>query len=175
MVFVSKLSERQLLHGLLEGDNNCQLCLQEASSTTMPFALRHLFATVLSCCAPHDPRSLWEQFKALMPEDYLNNGLHLPTAKLATLQSINSFLEPMGNNVNEYNLVHFHVDLDVNEKTLKMIDSELEIHISDEDLSAVNYLNPRQRIAYNMILDKVLSGGWGVFFIYGPGGIGKTY
>ena len=99
-----------------------------------------------------------------MSEDYLNNDLHVYAAELATLHTINSLLEPMRNNVNDYNLVDFHVGLDLTEKALKLINDELEMQVSDDYISVIDNLNHRQKITHDMIIEKVLSYGFVVFF-----------
>ena len=46
-VIAKTFREAALLYGLLEGNDNCELCFKEVSVYEMPFALRRLFATVL--------------------------------------------------------------------------------------------------------------------------------
>ena len=62
-VLTSSFRESALLHGLLKGDNNLTLCLQEASIYQMPYTLRRLFETILAYCEPDNPKKLWENFE----------------------------------------------------------------------------------------------------------------
>lgn len=81
----------------------------------------------------------------------------------------------MGKKVNDYGLVTFKVDLQAHEKMAQTINEELEIEISDVDRGAIRNLNVEQKIAFDLIMEKVLSDQGGLFFIDGPGGTGKTY
>ena len=174
-VFVPTFREAALLHGLLEGDDNYDLCIEEAVSYRMPFELRRLFATILALCTIQDPKFLWEKFKESMWEDYVRKKVPLVDAEIRVLQDINFILEPMGKNINDFNLVSFHVDLELSEKIEKVIDEELQIDVSIDDLRAVENLNIQQKFAFDMIMSKVICDQGGLFFIDGPGGTGKTY
>ena len=54
----SSFREVALSHGLLDTDDSIELALKEASLYQMPFALRHLFATILVLCKPNNPKEL---------------------------------------------------------------------------------------------------------------------
>lgn len=56
---------------LLENDKHWEDTLSEAELTRHPKQIRDLFAIILSCCAPADPRKLWERFKECLSEDIL--------------------------------------------------------------------------------------------------------
>ena len=156
-ISTSSFREAALLHGLLNGDNNSQLCLEEASLYQMPCSLRRLFATILAFCCLDEPKTLWNGFREFLCEDYTRNGMVLQEAELKTLQFINSVLEPIGKNVNDYGIVDYDVNLRDDEKLAKIMDEELGIVISDLDISSVNSLNKEQKIAYDMILEKVFA------------------
>lgn len=47
--------------------------------------------------------------------------------------------------------------------------------MSEQDLLAISTLNKEQKHAYDTILEKVLYGEDGAYFINGSGGTGKTY
>ena len=171
----STFCKAALSYGLLEGDDNYASCLEEATLYKMPYELRHLFATVLAFCDVSDPKSLWEKYKTSLCEDYIRDKSTLFDIELMALQSIHMLLEPMGKNINDYALVAFHVDVGLQEKTTKMLDEELHVEISSHDLQAPEKLKDQQKIAFDMILSHVFSGKGGLFFIDGPGGIGKTF
>ncbi|XP_075074083.1 uncharacterized protein LOC142161913 [Nicotiana tabacum] len=52
---------------------------------------------------------------------------------------------------------------------------ERSIIVSNEDLLMHRKLNKEQKMAYNVILQRVFANKSGVFFIDGPGGSGKTF
>ena len=58
---------------------------------------------------------------------------------------------------------------------IKEIIDEKSIVVSDEDIQAHSKLNEDQKIAYDIILDKIVSNKSGVFFIDRPRGTGKTF
>lgn len=167
--------EAALLHGLLNGDENYDLCLEEASLYKMPFELRRLFATILAYCSVNNPSFLWNKYKLSMCEDYVHANYALADAELTVLQNISLILEPMGKNVNDYSLVDFFVDLDLHEKTAIVIEEELHVNVSREDKEAPQKLNQQQRFAFDLITDAVFSNKGGLFFVDGPGGTGKTF
>lgn len=51
--------EAAQLHGLLEGDDNIELCLKEASFYQMSYILHCLFATILIYCKLNNMGKLW--------------------------------------------------------------------------------------------------------------------
>ncbi|XP_022858871.1 uncharacterized protein LOC111379680 [Olea europaea var. sylvestris] len=73
-VETSSIREAALLHGLLNGDTNCDLCSQEALEYQMPTPFHRLFTTILTLCAPNDPKNLWNKFKIFMIEDFIRAG-----------------------------------------------------------------------------------------------------
>ncbi|PWA56839.1 hypothetical protein CTI12_AA412320 [Artemisia annua] len=103
---VNTFQEAALLHGYLLDNNSQQLCLEEASVFHMPYELRRLFATLLVYSCPNNPRDLWLAYENHMLEDLLrSNQMTHREAKKNALQQINGFLQSMGRNINEFNLV----------------------------------------------------------------------
>ncbi|XP_059663507.1 ATP-dependent DNA helicase pfh1-like [Cornus florida] len=81
----------------------------------------------------------------------------------------------MGRSVKQFDLPNI-VSRDVcNHSFTKEIDDEYAIVTPFEDYNAVATLNAKQKNAYDMIVECVLSNKPGIFFIDGPGGTGKTY
>ena len=66
----SSFHETTQLHGLLEGDNNIELCLKEAYFYQMSYTLRCLFANILIYYKPNNPWKLWENFEQPKFDDY---------------------------------------------------------------------------------------------------------
>ena len=59
--------------GLLEDYAEYRRCLQEASIMNMPSQMRQLFATLMVFQTPSDMRTLFEEFKEAMCEDYIRH------------------------------------------------------------------------------------------------------
>ena len=57
--------------GLLNDDNQWDLCLLEGNSFKSASMLRRLFATILLFCEPSDPFRLWTSHKDNLSDDYL--------------------------------------------------------------------------------------------------------
>ena len=75
------------LYGLLNDDNNLDLCLEEASLYQMPYTLRHLFATLLVYCNVNDPKKLWKKFENAMSEYYSYLSISRVNIRIKVLQN----------------------------------------------------------------------------------------
>lgn len=58
-----------LRRGLLEDDDEWELCLQDAAEIQTESQLRHLFVTLLLFCAPTQPDTLWMNFRKKICDD----------------------------------------------------------------------------------------------------------
>ncbi|XP_075091768.1 uncharacterized protein LOC142171941 [Nicotiana tabacum] len=162
--------------GLLHCDNSLVKCMSEAACYQMPYSLRCLFATILVHCSPDNPRELWKQFEDSMSEDFKN--LANITAKdvhLAVLNHINDILHSMGRDINEFNLVSETITSSKMANEAKEVYFERNIIVSDEDLLLHRKLNIEQKMAYDVILQRLFANKSGAFFIDGPGGSGKKF
>ena len=56
--------------GILEKDDEWDQCLQEASASKTPIAMRKLFVIILSHCSPSSPGHLWHKYKGDLSEDF---------------------------------------------------------------------------------------------------------
>ncbi|XP_010669963.1 uncharacterized protein LOC104887074 [Beta vulgaris subsp. vulgaris] len=79
----------------------------------------------------------------------------------------------MGKDINNYPLIDGTINLQENLKTIKELEDETNIKMSEEDLLSVSKLNKNKNI-HDTIMAKVLYNQPGAFFIDGPGGTGKT-
>ncbi|XVF85291.1 hypothetical protein PTKIN_Ptkin17bG0105700 [Pterospermum kingtungense] len=71
----------------------------------MPIELRRLFVILLVYCELPDVRKLWEDYPDAMSEDF--KRMHEDSMKIqvaCTLRSIESYLESMGKDINNYDL-----------------------------------------------------------------------
>ncbi|CAL0312721.1 unnamed protein product [Lupinus luteus] len=162
--------------GFLEGDDSVRQCLIEASNLRTPIALRRLFVTILVFCDPTDVRSLWEEFKNYMVEDY-------PSTSCTTrnnftnqlLRDLNDLLLLHGKQISDFDLPTVPLQAAEDNVVPRIIDEQLSFHISHEDLDAVGKLNSDQSLAFNNIMNVIEQGHSKVFFVDGPGGTGKTF
>ncbi|XP_020252361.1 uncharacterized protein LOC109829733 [Asparagus officinalis] len=175
--------------GLLEADDSISDCLVEATTFQMPYALRRLFAIILVYFQPSNVRKLWNDHFKAMAEDFKGgvDEYMLPARVAWTLKSISLFLESMGKHIADYDLpllIHddvkhiadydlpllIHDDVDQCQTLPIEIIDEREIDIPFEDFYAQSKLNPRQKQAFDIILDRVNKKKSGIFFVDGPGG-----
>ena len=141
--------EANLLHGLLEVDNNIELSLKEASLYQIPYTLRHLFATILIYYKPNNPRKLWENFEKTMSDDYLLLYNKSTDIRSKVLKHISCILESMGKSMDDYHVVYYNINLNNEEHTFKEINEELQIIVDENDIVATKSLNPEQKYTYD--------------------------
>ncbi|XP_028064221.1 uncharacterized protein LOC114267384 [Camellia sinensis] len=110
-----------------------------------------------------------------MSKDLSREG-QLSTKQICSrlLQNINSALESMGKNIEQFYLSDLSVPSDEIDDCCKDIEDEHNILVSEVDLMSILLLNTKQ-LTYSKIVDIVLSANPGYFFIDGPGGTGKTF
>ncbi|XP_022152308.1 uncharacterized protein LOC111020056 [Momordica charantia] len=163
--------------GLLDSDQSVVECLDEAVSFEMPNAFRRLFATLLMYCEPIDVRKLWEDYSHVLSEDYRKDEQpNLEYHIQCSLRDIKVFLESMGKQITMYDLpIIKPMQIFANDCNTKDILDERSIIVSDEDIQASSKLNEDQKLAYDIIVQRIMNNKSGVFFIDGPGGTGKTF
>ncbi|XP_056690321.1 uncharacterized protein [Spinacia oleracea] len=145
---------------LLEEDNVVDLCLAKACEVQMPAALRRLFATVLMFCQASDPTAMWFKYYAAISQCYSHQFPESGNrVKHLTVRSIEQYLEAMDDEFT---------------RTKDIIDA-LDAPIPQECIYCRDRLNPAQQEAFDCIIDHVVRGKAGAFFIDGPGGTGKTF
>nr|XP_043615630.1 uncharacterized protein LOC122587509 [Erigeron canadensis] len=109
-----------------------------------------------------------------MVEDLFNQMTRREATTQALLQ-VNGFLQSMGKSIHEFDLVpqdYSYADL---QDQTREIRAEQAIVVSQEDLDAILKLNKRQKITFDVIIQRVNANESGAFFVDGPGGTGKTY
>ncbi|XP_070013430.1 uncharacterized protein [Nicotiana sylvestris] len=162
--------------GLLHCDNSLIECMLEAACYQMPYSLIRLFATILVYCSPDNPGELREQFEDSMSEDFkILANITAKDIHLAVLNHINDILHSMGRDINEFNLVSENITSSKMANEAKEAYFERNIIVGNEDLLLHRKLNIEQKIAYDIILQRVFVNESGAFFIDGPGGSGKTF
>jgi hypothetical protein len=91
------------------------------------------------------------------------------------LLDIRGLLQSMGKGIKLFPLPDIDETYDNTYGEAREVIEETNIKVDKEDTTLATLLNPEQRLAYDKILAAVDGGDGGVFFVDGPGGIGKTY
>ncbi|XP_026399667.1 uncharacterized protein LOC113295551 [Papaver somniferum] len=142
--------------GLLENDRSARASLAEAATVKMPSALRRQFFSILHFCNPTGVRELWDEFFNNMVDDYSsssNTSSTLLSDRL--LRELNLILKQHDKDISMYDLPPIVGTLGKEVEILSLIQEELSIPISDEDLSSVQKLNEDQSRAYNTIMGAI--------------------
>ncbi|XP_075654860.1 uncharacterized protein LOC142625034 [Castanea sativa] len=162
--------------GLLENDNSIRQCLLEARDIRMPSALRRLFATILVFCLPTGVRELWNEFYPYMVEDYPSTFVTTETHRTnKLLKDLRALLLQHGKHIIEYDLPISTGECDNDSAVPRLIQDELTVPNVDEELTLIEKLNNDQRVAFEKIMIIIDRKENMIFFIDGPGGMGKTF
>jgi hypothetical protein len=173
-------------HGLLEDDNEWELCLEEATVMQTGHQLRQLFATILKENWPlSDPVALWNRFKENICDDVrhklIQKGFPNPTEDqiydygLYLLDSIlNGSAKSLGDFPPMPQPVENWAQLDANRLIAEQLayDREEQRNLAEPRIQG---LNPEQRAAFDAIMNSVMNNEPKLFFLNGPGGTGKTH
>ncbi|XP_021997886.1 uncharacterized protein LOC110894937 [Helianthus annuus] len=174
--------------GLLDDDNEYIECIKEASFTGNGHYLRSLFGTLLLSNTLSRLEVVWEKTWELLSEDILYNmrkdsgfsGLVVSDERLKniTLSKIENYLIRNGSSLHRFSPMPVPDENSTIYETNSLINEELSWDMDEvraEFNKLRNSLNDDQRAVYNQIMAVVLHGKGGVFFVYGYGGIGKTF
>ena len=184
-VLYDTIWEACLAHGLLKDDGEWRHSLDEAIHFQTSFILHGLFVVILRDCIPADPQSLWQQYKShicdnlpcLLPclgfhnvtqdavEDY---GLYLMQETL--LWGLNRTLKDVGmvapsrdwDSLLSNHLLQDHMQFDPAEEGQLLVQT-------------VPLLNHEQCLAFDWIMESILSDEKCTFFVIGAAGTGKTF
>ncbi|XP_073133484.1 uncharacterized protein [Henckelia pumila] len=161
---------------LLQHDDYVRQCMQEACSIKMPSSLRRLFVSILVFCQPTRVRELWNEFHPYMSQDYgrsTSSNDYFITNKL--LLEIRRLLHQYNKKFEDFDLPSISVEFFDDFPLPRIIEDELSIQVSDEDLRSIQFLNSEQRLAFDSIVGCIMCNQSKLFFIDGPGGTGKTF
>src|ERR1043165_2102708 len=70
----STYKEAAAYMGLVDDDDECDACLEEASYFKMPYQLRQLFASIIIYCQPANLKDLWDNYLDNLIEDFIFQG-----------------------------------------------------------------------------------------------------
>jgi hypothetical protein len=174
--------------GLLADDNEWDQALEEAGVWALGRQLRDMFASMLMFCEVTNPRQLWDahweslsdDIKAMTRCKRADPTVTLPEDALKdrALYEIDQVLMRNGHRLEDFPMFpkfnyipYVHGGNQLVQEELAYDQHSLTI---DAD-NAEDRLNDDQRNAYETILNVVTNKEGKLFFVYGSGGIGKTF
>ncbi|XP_021755611.1 uncharacterized protein LOC110720849 isoform X4 [Chenopodium quinoa] len=168
--------EACLKAGILEEDDAASSCLAEATEIQLPGALCRLFATVLIFCQPSDPAELWRKYYPALSEDFAQKYSGAESKiKILTVRSVEQHLEAMGKSLCGCGLAVLVDNNDTEIDRTKDIQDALDAPIPQACIDSRSLLNPAQKEIFTCIMQHIVEGKPGAFFVDGPGGTGKTF
>ncbi|XP_073152070.1 uncharacterized protein [Henckelia pumila] len=171
----STFKEAAKNRGLLQQDDYVHQCMREACSVRMPSSLRRLFVSILVFCEPGRVRELWDEYHPYMCEDY---GRAISSSNFIInilLLELRRLLHQYNKKLDDFDLPLLSAEFLEDTPLPRIIEDELSIHIYDDDLRSIERLNPKQRIAFDTIMESIIQNQSKLFFIDVPGGTGKTF
>ena len=172
---------------MLGDDLEWYSAFDEALTWGMGDQLRRLFVTILVHCGVNDENAFFEKYWSHLAEDIhynIKRSFHddnhvVPPDELRDilLDKLTVLFSKNGSNILDHRLP-LKTTYDDNSDDNEMITNELSADPKSELLKAetmYNQLNPDQLLAYKNIIDRVVSGKPGFFFVSGYGGTGKTF
>ncbi|XP_074303613.1 uncharacterized protein LOC141638064 [Silene latifolia] len=174
--------------GLLDGDEEWNVALNEAATWATGHQLRELFATLLIFCEVSDPKQLWLTHWKNLSDDILHRqqrrlGYRVIRLTDEQIQNYALFELEMILNRGGRSLRNY-ADFPIPDTTLlknsgnRLIIEEqsydTEQLASESDQLQIG-LNADQRRVYDSVLQAIYQKTGGLFFVYGSGGTGKTY
>nr|XP_017245346.1 PREDICTED: uncharacterized protein LOC108217005 [Daucus carota subsp. sativus] len=187
-IVYSTYKEACFQRGLLESDNEWHIALHDASLSASAHQLHDLFVTLLVFCEVVNPRELWEKHWNNLADDFeytKRKQLSLPTLKITdndkqmlALEAVQHLLRQYGKTLADYPGMP---ELSVVSTSKYKNDLLLEEMMYDRERlqlkAAEQYpcLNEMQRTIFDEIVEQVELDKGGFYFVYGPGGTGKTF
>lgn len=165
-------SQACLARGLIRDDNEWFDCMEEASQSKFPRALRLLFANILIHCSPKFPHLLWDKFKDDLSFDLLKHYPDCHDAYMQALYLINKKLLDQDKSLNDFVGMP---QLTGHEKRISegdIVDPKNEANLADK---LINLMNKDQFMIVNEFNDFFNEGKQKFLFVDGPGGTGKSF
>ncbi|GKD84767.1 DNA helicase PIF1, ATP-dependent [Tanacetum coccineum] len=175
-------------YGLLNDDKEWAHAINKASFWALAPQLRDLFVTMLLFCDVSRPLRLWEETWELLSQDILLKKRKLykyPNLQLKEEQIKNYCLVEIEAllNRNGRSLADFQELPRPNPALLTKLDNRLIREAMDFDIKQSklehdqlhSLLNPEQRAIYEDVIQSVHNQSGQFYFVYGPGGTGKTF
>jgi len=176
-----------IARGLLEDDNEWNVCLREAATFATGSRFRSLFAMILKVCGPAQPALLWETYKEDASDDVV--ALERRLRRDLTLELENEERYDIALRLLDDCLIRLGSSLAAfpdmpqpryprTEPTAnRFIKDERALAPLDVPIQEIDLLNEDQRSIFDAVCEAVQArlDGPKVFFVDGPGGTGKTF
>ncbi|XP_035840208.1 ATP-dependent DNA helicase PIF1-like [Helianthus annuus] len=175
-------------YGLLNDDKEWNDALSEAKLWASGSQLRELFVTILLFCEVNRPAQLWAQNWEILSDDilymkrrlFMFPGLHLSDDQLKNycLIELNELLEKNGKSLEDFTDMPQPDTSLLDKLDNRLIREELSYNkkkLTDEHDQLYASLNTEQTVIYDTVIDSVVTRKGGFYFVYGPGGTGKTF
>ncbi|XP_021979692.1 uncharacterized protein LOC110875797 [Helianthus annuus] len=175
-------------YGLLNDDKEWSDALSEAHMWASGSLLRELFVTMLLFCEVNSLGQLWEKHRETLSDDILykkRKHFMFPRLQLSNEQrknyclvELDELLEKNGKSLHDFaDMPQADTSL-LNAMDNRLIREELSYNtkiMADKHQQLYASLNMEQKTIYNIVIDSVLARKGGFHFVYGAGGIGKTF
>ena len=173
--------------GLLGGDQEWNIALQEASFSATLAYMRSLFCQLLIFCEVSNPVTLLQSHASSMSEDIphiLSEALHIRDLHVSPqdlqdglMYELQAILASYGKSVRDFgfNLPPPHLMQILNNRALMEERSYNRELLRSESERLVGHLNADQRIIFERVTHAVNDRCQRLIFVYGHGGTGKTF
>ncbi|XP_071740458.1 ATP-dependent DNA helicase PIF1-like [Rutidosis leptorrhynchoides] len=175
-------------YGLINDDREWTHAISEAKSWASGAQLRELFVTMLLFCHVNKPLQLWELHWEALSDDIVRKkrklfnfpDLILTEAQIKNycLVEIQGILNRNGKSLGEFPDLPQPDPSMLTQMDNRLIREELNYNVKEMHTlhsRLFNSLNPEQLSIYQKVIDAVTEKKGGFFFLYGPGGTGKTF
>ncbi|KAK9724002.1 hypothetical protein RND81_05G040500 [Saponaria officinalis] len=174
--------------GLLDGDDEWNVALNESATWCTAPQLRELFTTILLFCEVTDPKTLWAAHWEKLSDDILPRQRRRMGVEDLTLSE---------EQIKNYALYELELILNRNNRSLKQFPdfplpdclllqvSENRLILEQQDYNKQEMsiqadhmeakLNDDQKKVFSDVIGSVQKNQGGLYFVYGSGGTGKTY
>jgi hypothetical protein len=186
-VLYPTFQEACFARGLLESDEEWDICLNEAGEINSGSQLRHLFATILISNSPADPLTLFNKHLPKLSDDcgyrlqhrfHIDNPSEIHITSL-TLHYLQILLQQAGKSLADFNLPLPTIRFDDLNGLSRILAEELNydvVQLRDKWETGYEMANVEQRQILDVVTTAIDSEvGGGLYFIDGPGGTGKTF
>ncbi|XP_071718807.1 uncharacterized protein [Rutidosis leptorrhynchoides] len=175
-------------YGLVNDDREWTQAITEATLWASGVQQQELFVTILLFCNVSKPLQLWELNWQALLDDILHKKrkiFNFPDLILTDEQiknyclvKIQGILNKNGKSLDDYLELPQPDPSMLTQMDNRLIREELNYNIKDMHIlheSLFSSLNQEQLAIYHQVLAAVTQKKGGIFFLYGPGGTGKTF